>query len=109
MGMQKVIVPNRVTYWAPQASGELFQEPFCLPQHFDVVTLEDDGGISVDSKGTTLECSGFLFGGISQAADPRKVEGAYEITDVGVKSDLRKLRQLQVVYLEGCHVRPLGG
>lgn len=98
-----------VTYWAPNAIAgayDLFDcvaSPFQPPQHFKVVEMfgDDSGVISVGVEDEhSLERFGYIFLGVSNSEDPRKVYGAKEIKDLGSKPDLRTLKQLTVAYFD---------
>ena len=101
-----------ITYWAPNASPngsgrgpvglfDFMASPFRPPQHLEVVEVGyglDGGSVTVDAKGCSLEHTGYIYLGVTSEEDPRKVEGAKQIIDLGSKPDLRSLRQLTVAY-----------
>jgi hypothetical protein len=90
----------RATYWAPSSIIATWERSqFGSPVHLEVVSLEGDGGIALDTKGLLLETTGYIFLGASEELDPRMVDGAREVTALGFKPDLRKLRQLSVAYV----------
>lgn len=99
-----------ITYWAPKSTDVFGGDTFYPPKHIKarwessnelirVKTGEEDVVKSVIYLNDALDINGYLYNGISHLTDPRAVDGASEIRQVGSMSDLRNLKQMNVAYV----------
>lgn len=102
-----------LTYWAPQSTSNLYGKPNSVaPVQYKcrwenkTETLQNKSGEEFTSKtrvfldgSSAIDLDGYVFLGISAAADPTTVNGAFEIQQTGNTPDLRGMKSLTTVYL----------
>lgn len=100
-----------LTYWEPTGVSDTFGKPIWknpvqLPCRWEDKQQEivSKTGEEVISKSrifllSQMNINGYVFLGESSERDPTKVDGAWEVQQVGTTPDLRNLKQLTTVYL----------
>lgn len=104
---------QRVTYWAPVAGDDGFGKgnlaaPIVVKARWDDKreSTVDVHGMEIVSKAviytpdsTTLEVDGYAYLGVSKEVNPRTVDGAFKIVNVGRIPDLRNLQAIRTAIL----------
>lgn len=104
---------EEITYWAPTGRDDGFgKKVLASPVSFKARWVDEQEQI-LDSKGMqtiskakvfvddaqSVEIDGFLYPGVSFAADPRGVDGAFQVMMVNRVPDLRNLQAVKVAIL----------
>lgn len=99
-----------ITYWAPTGQdtygGKTFAAPVTLKGRWEdkMELVRSKTGSEIVSKSRAfvvqeLDIDGYLYNGVSAAANPRSVDGASEIQALGRTSNLRNLQKITVAHL----------